>query len=119
MRQSHMICTVVLLISLSLTAGCVAVSADTQATSAGVVLAPHLPLLEWQGYGPWGDGDAATCKQLYVYFGGAMAAGFCGERNGAAMPVGPEFAEMAASMHTRRCNWRVQEWSPLRCWTTN
>jgi hypothetical protein len=98
MRQSHMICTVALLISLSLTAGCVAVSADTQTTSADVVLAPHLPLLEWQGYGPWGDGDAATCKQLYVYFGNVMTAGYCGQPTETVTPVGSEFAEMASRL---------------------
>ena len=70
---------VVLLISLGLAAGCVAVSAERQTTPAGIVLAPHLPLLEWQGYGTWGDAHANTCKQLNVYFGNAMAAGYCGE----------------------------------------
>lgn len=96
MHQSYIVRIVVLLIGLTLASGCAAVSADRQPASTGVMLAPHLPLLEWQGYGPWGDGNADTCKQLKVYFGSAMAAGYCGEGRERAAPTGFEFAEMAA-----------------------
>jgi hypothetical protein len=96
MHHSRFAHFVVLLTSLVLTAGCVAVSADPQPTSAGVVLAPHLPLLEWQGYGHWGGGNADTCKQLRVYLGNAMAAGDCEQSDATTAPAGPEFAEMAA-----------------------
>lgn len=58
------------------------------------------PVLEWEGFGVWGDGDETHCKTLSVDQEHLIQAGFCGQPPVAVQPAGQQFAEMAARLAT-------------------
>lgn len=53
------------------------------------------PLLEWEGFGPWGDGDETRCKALQVESDLQVQAGSCEDPASAGQPAGQQFTEMA------------------------
>jgi len=55
-------------------------------------------LLEWEGFGVWGDGDETRCKTLSVDQEHRIQAGFCGQPPVGVQPAGQQFAEMAARL---------------------
>jgi hypothetical protein len=52
------------------------------------------PLLDWEGFGVWGDGDDTRCKTLQIDADHNLKAGYCGEDASASWPAGAQFEEM-------------------------
>jgi inhibitor of cysteine peptidase len=57
-------------------------------------LTDAMSLLDWQGYGVWGDEDATRCKTLQIGADGQVAMGYCGEALTTTSFDRPEFEEM-------------------------